>query len=164
MICRNINIVFRKFRKGCVFRLLWLFMLPFWMSCEQNMTLEIPEGEAKLIVEGHIEQDAPPVVVLTRSVPVFSNFSSAQIEAAFVHNAQVFVSAGSQEYALQEVNSNLLTPELLKLVAEQYGFTPDKNSGKLPFTFYFYTSLNLKGKVGKNYKLRIVTEKETVTA
>lgn len=128
------------------------------------MTLEIPEGEAKLIVEGHIEQDAPPVVVLTRSVPVFSNFSAAQIEAAFVHDAQVFVSDGTHEYALQEINSNMLTPELLKLVAEQYGFTPDKYSGKLPFTFYFYTSPGLKGTVGKNYKLRIITDKETVTA
>ncbi|MBK0402927.1 DUF4249 domain-containing protein [Adhaeribacter sp. BT258] len=156
---KNISAYLRHY-----FRLLGLILIPFLVSCEKNLLLEIPEGEAQLIVEGHIEQDTPPVVVLTRSVPVFSNFSPQQIEAAFVHGARIFVSDGAREYALQEYNTNNLPPELQKLVAEQFGFSPDNNGGKLPFTFYFYTSPELKGQVGKNYKLRIETDKETATA
>jgi hypothetical protein len=145
----------------------WLFLavlLPFLWSCEKDLTLELPEGEAKIVVEGHIEQDAPPVVVLTRSVPIFSGYSPKDIEAAFVHNAEVFVSDGATEYQLQEVNSNMLTPELSKLIAEQYGLQPNTESGRLPFTFYFYTNLQLLGQTGKNYKLRAQAEGQTLTA
>src|SRR5687768_10308945 len=100
-------------------RLLGFIMIPFLISCEKDLMLIIPEGDEKIVVEGHIEQDAPPVIVLTRSIPVFSTFGQEQLEKAFVHNAEVFVSDNSGEYKLQELNSSFLPPELLKLVAEQ---------------------------------------------
>lgn len=153
-----------KLLKERASRLFWLILLPFLGSCEKNLTLDLPEGEAKIVVEGHIEQNSPPVVVLTRSVPIFSGISPADLEGAFVHNAQVFVSDGSREYLLQEVNSNLLTPELSRLIAEQYGIVVNKETGKLPFTFYFYTSPELLGQNGKNYRLRIQAEGENLTA
>src|SRR5690606_20158403 len=82
----------------------------------------------------------------------------------FVHNAQVFVSDGSREYALQEYNSDLLPDETLKMLAEQFGLTLRKKSGKLPITLYFYSTPELLGQPGKNYKLRIQTDKEIATA
>lgn len=145
-------------------RVLCLLLLPFLSGCEKEILLEIPEGEPALVVEGHIEQDAPPVVLLTRSVPIFSDFSVKNLEKAFVHNANIYVSDGIKEYKLQELNSTNLPPALIKIVAEQYGFTPDKNTGQLPFLFYFYSTTELKGTVGKKYKLRIEAEGKTLTA
>src|SRR6478735_3725494 len=164
MINKISNIFLEIFRKEVVLRLFWVILLPFLAACEKEISLEIPEGEPTLVVEGHIEQDVPPVVVLTRSVPIFSDFSPQQLENVFVHNADVFVSDGSREYKLSEQNSGFLPPELLKVIAEQYGFTPDKNTGQLPFTFYFYSTAELKGKVGGKYKLRIEAEGKTLTA
>jgi hypothetical protein len=164
MINFNLKILSIRFWISNSFRLFCLIFLPFLWSCETDMTLDLPEGKAKIVVEGHIEQDAPPIVVLTRSVPIFSGFKTEDIEAAFVHDAQVFVSVGSQEFALQEVNSDNLPPSLLNLIGEQYGFTKDPASGKLSFRFYFYTTSQLLGKTGTNYKLRIQADGETLTA
>ncbi len=152
-----------KYELKRVLRLFWWFLVPFLVSCEKDILLEIPEGDPKLVVEGHIEQNQPPIVVITRSVPVFSEFSQQQLENAFVHNAEVFVSDGTREFKLQELNSGFLPAELVKIIAEQYGFSPDA-SGQLPFLLYFYTSAELKGEVGKKYKLRITAENQELTA
>ena len=164
MINSELEIFLRRFLNSGCFGLFLLFWLPFLWSCETDTSLDLPEGDAKIVVEGHIEQDRPPIVVLTRSVPVFSGFRPEDIEAAFVHDAQVFVSDGTREVALQEVNSDNLPPVLLNLIGEQYGFTKDPATGKLPFRFYFYTASQMLGKTGTNYYLRIQADGQTLTA
>jgi hypothetical protein len=164
MISFNLKILSIKFWKTNCFRVFYLVLIPFLWACEKDMTLDLPEGKARIVVEGHIEQDSPPVVVLTRSIPIFSGFKPEDIEAAFVHNARVFVSEGNQEFALQEINSDNLPPSLLKLIEEQYGVKRDPATGKLPFRFSFYTTSRLLGKTGRNYRLRIETEDESLSA
>src|SRR5690606_3132019 len=95
---------------------LLLLLLSFLTACEENLTIDIPAGQEKLVVEGHIEQGAPPVVVLTRSRPVFAGFSPADIEDSFVHGAQVVVSSGGQSYTLKEAPAVAFRPELRRVV------------------------------------------------
>ena len=131
---------------------------------EENLTLEIPEGEAKLIVEGHIEQGTPPLVVLTNSVPVFANVSSETLENAFVHDAQVTVSSGGQVYTLREIPSVSFSDELKELVGMQFGVSKSLLNGSSGFPFYVYTTDELKGEVGKSYALRISHQGKVLTA
>ncbi|MFD2244807.1 DUF4249 domain-containing protein [Pontibacter ruber] len=140
------------------------FLLLLLVGCEENLTIDVPEGEEKLVVEGHIEQGAPPVVVLTRSVPVFSGFAPADLEKSFVHNAQVVVTTGDRSYTLKEVPSAAFTPELRKVVSEQYGISDEQLTGNANFVFYVYTSEELQGETGKRYLLRISHEGKVLTS
>jgi hypothetical protein len=134
------------------------------MGCEENLTLKLPEGEEQLVVEGHIEQGAPPVVVLTRSVPVFSEVSPEALQQSFVHGAQVTVTSKGQLYMLQEVSSAAFTDELRQVVSTQLGLHPVSLSANSGFLFYMYTSDELKGELGQSYRLRISHEGRTLTA
>jgi hypothetical protein len=143
---------------------LYLILLLCLTGCEESLTLEIPEGEALLVVEGHIEQGAPPVVLLTRSMPVFSGFSPADLEATFVHGAQVVVSSAGIDYPLKEVPAAAFSPELRRSVSEQYGLPEEQLRNGSNFVFYVYTSDELLGELGKSYQLRISHEGRVLTS
>ncbi len=138
-----------------------LFFVLLLTSCEENLTLDLPEGDAQLVVEGHIEQDAPPIVVLTHSVPVFRSFSDADFEDAFVHGAQVVVTSEGQDYVLQEIASASFTEEQKRLVSEQLGLSKSILKER---NFYIYTSDALRGRLGGKYKLRISHEGKVLTS
>lgn len=144
----------------------WLLvlLLLFLSACEENLTIDIPAGQEQLVVEGHMEQGAPPVVVLTRSRPVFAGFSPADIEDSFVHGAQVVVSRAGQSYTLKEVPAAAFWPELRRVVSEQYGISESQLSSGSNFIFYVYTSEELLGEVGKSYQLRISHEGRVLTS
>ncbi len=135
----------------------WLILLltALLSACEENLTIDIPAGQEQLVVEGHIEQGAPPVVVLTRSMPVFAGFSPADIEASFVHGAQVVVSSAGRSYTLKEVPAAAFWPELRRVVSEQYAIPEARLTSGSNFIFYVYTSEEFLGELGKSYQLRI---------
>ncbi len=141
-----------------------LLLATLLTGCEENLTLDIPEGEALLVVEGHIEQGAPPIVVLTRSVPVLSSFSEEALAGSYVHNAQVAVTTADRTYMLEEVSSASFTPAMRQQVAEQFSVPPEKLIPTDGFVFYIYTSAELKGEIGQSYRLRISHEGSVLTA
>ncbi|GAB3201269.1 hypothetical protein ABID22_003790 [Pontibacter aydingkolensis] len=144
--------------------ILSLLGLMLLAGCEENLTLDIPEGEEQLVVEGHIEQGSPPIVVLTRSVPVFANVSFETLESAFVHNAQVTVNSGGKVYTLREIPSASFTKELKEQVALLFGVSENLLNGSNGFPFYVYTSDELKGEIGKSYGLRISHQGKVLTS
>ncbi|WP_161887751.1 DUF4249 family protein [Pontibacter russatus] len=140
-----------------------LLLLPLY-GCEQDLTIDLPEGDEKLVVEGHIEQGAPPIVVLTRTVPVFSEISLASLEESFVHGAQVTVRHEGQNYILQEVSSAVLSEQLREVVSMQLGISKALLSGSGGFQFYVYTTEELFGELGESYSLYIDHEGQTLSA
>ncbi|MHC2993635.1 hypothetical protein OB13_19395 [Pontibacter sp. HJ8] len=144
----------------CLYLLLFLLLV----ACEEDLTLEIPEGQEQLVVEGHIEQGAPPVVVLTRSLPVFDGFAAEDIANSFVHDAQVIVTTSGKSYTLKEQPSVSFSPELRRLVSEQYGIPEQQLNLGGRILFYVYTSDELAGEVGKSYQLRISHEGRVLTS
>ncbi len=52
----------------------------FFPSCEKNITLEMPVGESKIVVEGYVFQDSVPFVFLTRNAPFFSTLDSTALQ------------------------------------------------------------------------------------
>ncbi|WP_242918916.1 DUF4249 domain-containing protein [Pontibacter liquoris] len=141
-----------------------LLVLLLLAGCEQNLTLTLPEGEVQLVVEGHIEQNAPPVVILTRSVPVFSTISPEELQKSFVHDAQVVITSQGQDYVLQEVSSAAFTPELMQAVSAQLGIPAALLGSQNGFLYYVYTSDELKGQLGGSYQLRISQGGHVLTA
>ncbi|QNF35187.1 DUF4249 family protein [Adhaeribacter swui] len=141
-------------------------ILLFWgvswllFSCEEEIAIELAPGEEQLIVQGHIEPEAPPFVILTRSKPVFSISEQDDFSSSLVHQAQVSVQVDGRVYPLQEVTISSLPAAQQQTIREQFGFTTPEISNKVSV----YTSTELKGETRKIYLLQILAEGKTLTA
>ncbi|RIJ41674.1 DUF4249 family protein [Pontibacter oryzae] len=141
-----------------------VFFLFLLTSCEEDITIDLPAGDELLVVEGHIEQDAPPIVLLTRTVPVFSEVSAKSLAESFVHGAEVKVTNNGKSYTLKELPLGALPDAVKQIVAIQFGLQPELLSGVGGFEFYIYTSEELRGEVGQQYNLEINYQRKSLTA
>lgn len=129
-------------------KILCFFLLCSLASCEKNIDIKLDESTPKLVVDGSIENDRPPFLVLSTSLDYFGKLSAELLNKSFVHNAKVTISDGVKNYTLRE-DSLLL------------------GSGYL---FYFYTTdLNdpanyLAGKLKTSYDLSIISDGVTYTS
>jgi len=133
------------------------------VACEKDIDIELPEGERKLVVEGSIEQNQPPFVILSKTEGYFDPVDLSALQSAFVHGATVFVSNGTNNIQLTEICTNQLPDSLLPTVAELIGVS--LNSLKT-FGFCLYTTLDplIFGEIGKTYSLTIDVEGKQLTS
>lgn len=117
------------------------------IACEKDVTVSLPTGDDQLVVEGTIETDKYPEVILTRSLNYFSHISVDQLQNAFVHNATITVSNGSTTMQLKEVYKDTTSR------VRWYYYTADSTQANV-----------FKGKKGQSYTLRIAAGEETYQA
>jgi hypothetical protein len=72
------------------------------ISCERAIEFKPADPEPKLVVEGTIENDEYPRVVLSRSLNFFSDISYSELSNSFVRNATVSISNGEKTHTLKE--------------------------------------------------------------
>lgn len=80
----------------------FLFLASFFISCEKVVKLDLGTGNTSLVIEGEIENDRPPFVVITKSFGFFSKVDLSTLEGNFVHDAIVIISDGTQTDTLKE--------------------------------------------------------------
>ncbi|MCP4522292.1 MAG: DUF4249 domain-containing protein [Cytophagales bacterium] len=155
-------------------------------SCEQEIDLDFPEHEPQYVVEGYIDINTPPIILISKSSSYFSTISTDVIFENIVQGADIKVSDGQDEYDLIEISStNLgeniqtiedslgiefdftLLDELAGLPAGTIEFLIENGDGDNPFIdnpippFSIYTSLELLGEENKTYSLNINTPDNT---
>jgi hypothetical protein len=109
-------------------------------SCTPEPELEFGTYEPKLVIDGWIEQDSYPKVILTSSMSYFDVLDSSTVRKLVVTTAKVTVSNGETE-------------EILTLRRDdQY------------FPSFVYTGNEIRGEIGKTYTLTIQVKGETYTA
>lgn len=143
-----------------------LFAVSFlWLlsSCEKEITVDLPDPEIKIVVEGSIEQGQPPVVFLSRSQGYFEPTDLNAIEANFVRGATVIVSNGSVTDTLLEICTSELPEELLPLISELTGFSTEQLQS---IDICGYTSFNqaIYGEPGKTYNLSVLAEGKSLSS
>ena len=129
---------------------LWALFLPVLIvvgSCEKKIDFDLKESEPKLVVEATIENDRPPLVILSRSLNYFSTIDPQVLATSFVHDAQVFVSNGLNTQKLKEYSYNVNNYKL-------YYYSIDSTNLSSAFT----------GELNKQYSLRIVNQGEEYTS
>lgn len=99
------------------------------------MTVDIPETEESLVVEGYIETGTAPIVLLTKSLPFFGEINVNSILQNSVQNATVIVDNGTLVDTLDQIPG--------------YGV---------------YTTSQMIGEVGRAYKLTVIAEGKTLTS
>ena len=135
----------------------------FLISCEKEITVDLPQHEEKLVVEGSIEQGMPPFVILTKTVGYFEPTDLNTLKGLFIHGAEVKVSNGSTTVQLDEICTDQLPDSLLPSLAELIGVSLNDLKS---FGFCVYTTLNtsIYGEVGKTYDLTIKNDLHLLSA
>ncbi len=119
--------------------LLLIISVFIFTSCEKEITINLPDEPSKLVVEGWIENNKYPVVILTKSSPYFAPIDLAALLSSLVKGAVVTVSDGSVTETLSGVDTSF-------------------------FPTYMYVGKTLKGEVGKTYTLSIQAEGKSYSA
>lgn len=144
----NLNTYKMTFKPNFCLLILCILSL---LSCEKEVKMDLASGPAKLVVEGNIETDRFPFVVLTKSVGYFSKIDLELIQNSFVHDAKVTISDGTQTIQLKEYTIDTGKNSSIKF----YIYTVDTSS---------ITALNFRGKKETTYDLKIEFEGNTYTA
>lgn len=109
----------------------------FAASCEKEITIDLPDADGKIVVEGYVWQDSFPYVILSRNAAFFSTIDSSDIQNFLVRGAIVTVNDGFTTDTLQEL---------------QFGQA------------VIYVSFNLRGTAGRKYTLMVKADGQQLTA
>lgn len=126
----------------------FISLMIFLSACEKEITIELNEPPATLVVDASIENGLPPVVVLSRSLNYFSKINPEILSASFVRGASVTISDGRKTVKLREDSI--------------------RRNGGLP-VFYYTIDLQspanmLLGTLNTSYSLNITSEGKTYTS
>lgn len=129
-----------------VLKILSFLLSMFLFSCTKTITVDLPEAEIKVVVEGYIEPDQAARVLLTKSSPYFGKIptTTEELFAMVVMDATVIVTDG-------------ITTDTLILVI-------DTTAEFFPPIYYEGDPAILKGQAGRSYDLKIITDTQTLTA
>lgn len=133
------------------------------MSCTKEVKIDIPGYEEQLVIDGRIETGQPPLVLLSKSQPIYSETSLQSIIDGFQSGAVVTVSDGSNTVILDEVCSDNLPPGTESLAAALFGIPESELTN---YHLCAYTSFNTQiwGQVGKTYSLTVEFNGKTYTS
>jgi hypothetical protein len=117
--------------------------LAFFISCEKDITVDLPQPESKIVVDGYVETGKPVYIFLSRSQPFFAPVNPSTVNSGET-GAVVTVNNGTETVTLNELQLPIGGVNIKGL----------------------YVALNLstldtlmKGESGKTYTLNITTDK-----
>lgn len=120
----------------------WYVILGLFMfSCTNEIELEQPEYESKIVVDGFIESNGFANVYLMRSSPFLTQYDSTSVRATFMNAATVTLSCSNGD------------SEILTLFRQNTFFPP-----------FVYKSIRMKGLAGESYSLKVSFSGKMVTA
>jgi hypothetical protein len=114
------------------------FLFLTFLSCEKTINIKTDVSIPKLVVDAQIENDLPPVVILSTSIGYYATIDSSILTNSFIHNAIITISNGNRTHQLKEY----------KLPASN-GFVYYYSSDPTAPTTY------MRGALGKTYQLKI---------
>lgn len=112
----------------------------FFISCQKEVKVDIPEVEKHIIIQAEISPDEYPFVIVTRSSGYFEAVDTNTLVNMIVFNAKVSISDGSFTEVLSMSFDNSRLPPFL------------------------YKAKMLKGKLGGTYSLKVEVDGKTYTS
>lgn len=124
-------------------------LLPFFgifilalAACERDITIDLPDGEQSVMVEGYVETGLPPYLILSRTQPFFDPIGQNTLNNLPVSGAEVTLSDGVDTVKLLEIDT-----VINNFAIRGFYIAVDANSG-LPV---------MTGTPGRTYRLEVIT-------
>ena len=105
-------------------------------SCEKNINFKLKVVPDILVVDADIENNQPPIVVLSKSLAYFSNITPEALDTSFVHGATVSVSNGTQTQQLKEYSVDSTGGYVIYYYSIDTSNLPAAFIGQLNTTYY----------------------------
>ena len=122
------------------------------ISCTKEVNIDIPGYKAELVVDGNIETDGHPVILLSQAANVYAESYAETYIASFVSDAIVKIVVDGDTTLLEykflsefPASTQIKFAEMLRVEYDEVQQLPIK----------IYSSSTLKGEVGKSYHLII---------
>jgi hypothetical protein len=80
----------------------YIILILLSSSCEKNIDFNLKNADDVLVVDGQIENNQPPVIVLTKSFDYFGKIDPQILANSFIRNAVVTITNGTQTHTLKE--------------------------------------------------------------
>ena len=150
--------------KGFYFFIAFVGLILF-SSCEETFIPDTIDAEQAYIVEGYVissERNIPPYVILTKSIPFFSEIGQETLNSIFVKNAIVTIDDGAQTTTLTQVCLQDLPEDIKPMVTSGLGL----DSINPNFDFCFYIDLLRQVDVHElgSYQLHISVDGKEISA
>ena len=126
-----------------------LFLL---ISCEKEITVDLPQAEKQIVVEGSIFPNEFPLVLLTWTQGYFDPTDVTSLQNIFVHDADVTIYANGTPFQLTEFCSSDLTPAELEAASTALGVSVEALQ---QLDLCLYTSFALTGAENALYRIEI---------
>ncbi|MEM1320458.1 MAG: DUF4249 domain-containing protein [Bacteroidota bacterium] len=146
-----------------------LFLLAVLLSaCEQEFIPELPDQPEELVVEGYIEAGElalPPYVILTRSLPFFTELPANELSSLFIHDAEVIVTHNGRETLFEEIcwsDFDEDEQEVLSRILQTLGVFEE--GVEFDFCVYVDPDFALTGTIGERYDLTVTIGEEVLTS
>jgi len=119
-----------------------------FIACETEITLDLPDPENLIVVDGSIYEDSMAIVVLTRNFSFFGTSGLEGNEDVYVTGAKVSLTSDGETIELTEVPLPIQIDSVTTIVA----------------TIYVDLNREMLGEVGKSYRLDIETDEGNLFA
>ena len=131
-----------------------LALLVLVASCTKEVEIDIPGYEEQLVVDGRIETNMPPIILLTKSQQVYAPTDLDAFLNSFISGATITLSDGTNSTTLTEICSDNLPPGTEELAASMLGIPADQLAN---YSICSYTTLYpvFLGQVCKVYTLTV---------
>ncbi len=141
----------------------FFFLICIFQSCSKEVKIDIPGFEEQLVIDGFIETNQPPIVLLSKSKDIYAVTNLNSFLQGFVSGATVTVSDGIITEQLIEICTDNLPPGSESLVAALLGI-PETELINLHLCGYTSFNPAIFGQIGKTYELTVVYEGKTYTS
>jgi len=121
-------------------------------SCEKEIDVDLPRPEEKLIVEGIIETDQFPYVVLSKSTGYFDPTDAQSVANSYVSDAVISISDGTVTNQMSKICSSSLSAAQQKELSDLLGIPVALLSS---YDICGFVDLSMVGEVGKSYTISI---------
>lgn len=147
------------------FKIIFLIIFSvFFASCEKDITIDLPADSERIVIEGRIEENQPPFVIITESSKFFGEANLLALQNAIIDDAQVFVSDGEKEVELKVFCST--DPDIIPLLpalAASFGIPLDLLQS-IRYCIYADPTFSMRGIAGKTYNLKVLHNNKTYTS
>ena len=132
----------------------FLSLILVLVGCTKEVKIDIPGFEEKVVIDGRIETDMPPIVLISKTQNIYSPTTLDAFLNSFQSGAIVTVSDGTTTVVLDEICSDNLPPGTEAMAAELFGI-PEEELGNYHLCAYSTFNTAIWGQVGKTYSLKV---------
>ncbi len=79
-----------------------VLLITLFAACEKDINFNLKDAATLLVVDASIENNQPPLVILSKSLNFYSTIDPALLFKSFVRNADVTISNGTLTHKLKE--------------------------------------------------------------